>query len=503
MVTQPILHLVLDRLETEEARLLSWGDTGGLFSKHEVLAHINAVAPDQNLEEVLAAMVGQVMIYRVAHSSGKESGYRTRMGEGVHLFRNLRQWFVGQSLFESKALVSDFRFVRRPRTYPRRDRDLPGILRDLVETGVRKEKYEHALKAQVGDFDLSGFQHRATKRILQAYERHRASNVAASGTIVCAGTGSGKTLAFYLPGLSAIVDDIGQDPSHRARVLAIYPRNELLKDQFNEAWLQCQKLNPLLKANGHRCIRIGFFYGDTPDSSDSLKLGRRGDYPHWVRCVTVACPGEMRWLKVDIDAGLERLTCSVCESSTGTDCIALTRRSMRQEVPDIVFTTTEMLNIHLGNPRWQPILGINSPHPPSLVLLDEVHTYSGNHGAQAAYLFRRWMKMAKAAPHFVGLSATLSEAEEFFARLTGVRKSHVRLIEATSEEIVEEGAEYLLALRGDPVSQTALLSTTIQSTMLIHRLLDHPREMRQRIHGEARRSFSQTILMSPTDCSGN
>ncbi len=82
------------------------------------------------------------------------------------------------------------------------------------------------------------------------------------------------------------------------------------------------------------------------------------------------------------------------------------------------------------------------------------------------------MRLSKNRPHFVGLSATLADAETFFANLTGTNSSYVRLIKPSEDEMVEEGSEYLLALRGDPVSQTALLSTTIQAAMLTHRILD-------------------------------
>ncbi|MBU5567902.1 DEAD/DEAH box helicase, partial [Escherichia sp. S69_ASV_4] len=78
--------------------------------------------------------------------------------------------------------------------------------------------------------------------------------------------------------------------------------------------------------------------------------------------------------------------------------------------------------------------------------------------------------------HFVGLSATLSDAERFFADLVGAHKKHVALIEPKFHEMEDEGAEYLLALRGDPVSQTALLSTTIQTSMLARRILDTKRK---------------------------
>ena len=94
------------------------------------------------------------------------------------------------------------------------------------------------------------------------------------------------------------------------------------------------------------------------------------------------------------------------------------------------------------------------------------------------------MKLSNSAPHFVGLSATLSDAESFFANLTGTNPSRVRLVEALPKEMEQEGAEYLLALRGDPVSQTALLSTTIQSAMLTRRVLDHRSKNHQKVLGK-------------------
>ena len=73
---------------------------------------------------------------------------------------------------------------------------------------------------------------------------------------------------------------------------------------------------------------------------------------------------------------------------------------------------------------------------------------------------------------FVGLSATLSNGPQFLEQLTGVPEYRIEVISPAWDEMVEEGAEYALALRGDPVSKTALLSATIQATMLISRMLD-------------------------------
>jgi hypothetical protein len=75
---------------------------------------------------------------------------------------------------------------------------------------------------------------------------------------------------------------------------------------------------------------------------------------------------------------------------------------------------------------------------------------------------------------FVGLSATLRDGARFFARLTGLSEQSSLEVTPGTNEMIAEGAEYLLALRGDPVSRTALLSTTIQASMLLSRMLDQP-----------------------------
>ena len=152
----------------------------------------------------------------------------------------------------------------------------------------------------------------------------------------------------------------------------------------------------------------------------------------------------------------------------------ITRESMKNCVPDILFTTTEMLNQRLSDTSMAHLFGVGpkAVRAPELVLMDEVHTYEGKHGAQVAYLMRRWQRLLDQRLRFVGLSATLREAAQFFAALTGCRSNLVDEVSPRADEIESEGAEYMLALRGDPVSRAALLSTTIQTSMVLQRCLD-------------------------------
>ena len=87
------------------------------------------------------------------------------------------------------------------------------------------------------------------------------------GVVVGAGTGSGKTLAFYLPALAQLAAPGVPSP----RVVAIYPRNELLKDQLATAMQEVRSL----RAAGGRQLVVGAYFGPTPNNATS-EPDRRG-----------------------------------------------------------------------------------------------------------------------------------------------------------------------------------------------------------------------------------
>ena len=118
--------------------------------------------------------------------------------------------------------------------------------------------------------------------------------------------------------------------------------------------------------------------------------------------------------------------------------------------------------------EWGP----EADRPPNLVLLDEIHTYSGTSGAQVAFLLRRWRKLMGRPVAWVGLSATLANAAAFFSDLCGVPLKSVAEVRPDPNDMDRKGSEFQLLLRGDPASQAALLSTSIQSLMLLRRVLN-------------------------------
>lgn len=486
-VRNKFLLSVLDCIEKKESKLLVWGVVDGLFKLDELEDLIEPLldsAYDSGLEEfsnskgVISELLKLKWLVEI-ECQNSDVGYRSRMSETVRLLQRLRQLFPKHSKHangwqEAPNLVADFRFQRRLRQYPRRD--IPkGVVLERLTHVTKKPSILKAAKAVIDpndeDVQLSGFQVRATERILHAIESDEAL-----ATIICAGTGSGKTLAFYLPALSSIASHHqGGNNYAWVKTVALYPRTELLKDQLREVLKRAIDLSSSLKGIS---IRVGAFYGDVLKEAKYLPTSKswkkEGDDYICPSLKCIKCNGEMLWRHSDHIIAKERIECRHCQWEISGDVFPLTRDSLSDRPPDILFTTTEMLNQRLSDNRYNHLfgVGVRARKPPELVLLDEVHTYEGRHGAQVAYLMRRWAYLVERPLRFVGLSATLREASSFFTSLTGARQSLVAEISPHPDEIESEGAEYMIALRGDPVSRAALLSTTIQTTMLLERCLD-------------------------------
>ncbi|PAX88411.1 DEAD/DEAH box helicase [Streptomyces albidoflavus] len=484
-------NLVLNALEDRELPLVSWGITDGSLTEHEVLDVIESLLPkapadvaQMSSQDLLYEFRDRAWLFKVPDTSPAQ--YRTRLAESVRLAAQLRQLFPWQARDEStpwwqsgKRLVADYRLHTAPRRYPQRNIPAATALKELDSQPGWGAVQHLVAQTQIGARDLARFQVEATAAVTAALQRPHSS-----GVIVGAGTGSGKTLAFYLPAFAAMAER-ARPNTFRLHTLALYPRKELLRDQLREALSTARSLQPALLKLGRRPFRLGALYGDTPYRQDDTRLlpGATGRTA-WKRtrdgavCPYLTCPacerGELLWRDADRRSNQERLTClaPACRATIPHGVLALTRKSQEDTPPDLLFTTTEMLNLNSAGGGLSRLLGWQGGAVPSLVLLDEVHTYSGIHGAQTALLLRRWQHAVRKPVAFVGLSATLRDAAGFFARLVGLRDSRVEYIQPTDDSMDHEGREYALALRGDPIAGSSLLSTSIQTAMLFGRMLD-------------------------------
>lgn len=480
---------ILSSLEDQELPLLAWGVVDGFLSKDEVEAAIDAQLdldasnPDVDVhsaDEYLHHLLSAGLLHRIPDAQPR---YRTRLAETLRLLRTLRQlWPPSDASIpawwrNSSALVADYRLRVAPRRYPRRLISPDEALAALQASSGWSEIHAGILKRILGDGRLAKFQLDATASILEGLGAAQLT-----ARIVTAGTGSGKTLAFYLP---AVLDIAGTADATRSgpHTLALYPRNELLRDQAREALLMAHRLGGL-NGPGTRPLRIGLLYGSTPSARDfhggRLRQGWKRVGKGWVApffpCLTDGCRGQLVWRDSDREADTERLICDTCGNATPPEALAITRESIRQNPPDILFSSTEMLSKQATSSGLARTLGWKGSNGTRMVLLDEVHTYSGAHGAQVGLMLRRWRHANRQwgveSPVIVGLSATLRDAGDFFSNLTGADRSNVEVISPAQEELEAISREYGIVLRGDPISGTSLLSTTIQTAMLIERVLD-------------------------------
>ena len=470
----------LDRLllaiEQREMRSLRWGATGVALFEDELVA-LAAQIVDGDPEEAAGELLDRRLLFQIPVPGGSIR-YRSRFAEGVRLLASLRQIFPGRHWEAAPHLIADFRVDLRKRQFPRREHpsgEVIGRLSSKLGWGAQDIEIANSL---LSGLTLAAFQERATEALFSGGAADR-------GVVIAAGTGAGKTLAYYLPVIIRVAREV-RVGEYWTKAISVYPRNELLKDQFAEVLRYVR----LVGDSPSRPLRIGTFFGPTPSNATAESVSRA-----WMRfprrgpavghlCPFATCPecdGRLIWLERDLATKLERLTCEQaledspqCEFTTDPAQVLLTRQSLDDEPPDLLFTTAEMLNRRMSDPSTRGALGLGKPpgRRPLFMLLDEAHTYEGVTGAQAAMVFRRWRHGVGSPVRWAGLSATLKGAPAFFSQLTGVLESVVEEVRPEADEYEERAAEYQLILRGDPVSQTSLLSASIQSSFLLARLLD-------------------------------
>lgn len=500
MMTQDEKRLLCDEvlscLEIREYKLLSWGLLNGYLTFEVVQEAVEkffattsdeellelwqrAVDEGYSLQDILDNLSKRNLVF-TSRNKGK-TRYRTRFAEAVRNMFLLRQRFSSSDWQTASRLVGDLRLSIRRRRYPKRRLDAEQVQDRLNSYDIHSDTLLALLSDGGGGFvKLAEFQAKATETILTCLQQQKQSAV-----FVGAGTGSGKTKSFYLPAMLFIANTLAIEGT---KALALYPRVELLKDQLKEAYREARKLDHVLA----RPIIVAPYFADVPVDADRFRTKKvdwqlSSSHDGWV-CPFFSCPkcgGLMVWKRQDVeqeaqqkDGSYARLTCTdnTCRHVVDQSTLLLTRRQMQAKPPDILFTTTEMLNRNLSDATEHHLFGINVKSPPSLVLMDEIHLNDGFHGAQIAYLLRRWKYLRDRTQRqslcIVGLSATLEDAQTFFSKLTGVPIEDVHVIQPKLEDTYQRSMEYNLVVRNDPGAKTTLLSTSVYATVLMGRVLD-------------------------------
>ena len=294
-ISNKLIEKILDKIEEKEARLLVWGIVDISFSRNEIYQcifditdNINDINEDEKDPDIVFnALIDKQLIFYI-----DSDRFRSRMCETVRLLYHLRQMFprnAGNNWQSAPTLVSDFRLIKRNRSFPKRNISQNELISILDRNNIHQNIIK-SISILSKNMKLANFQIRSTEQILNSLSKN-----IVPGNLISAGTGSGKTLGFYFACLGQISSNIFRNirNDHWLQCLSIYPRTELLKDQLNSIYAEARKLDEFLKSNGKRKISVGALYFDVPENN------------YYV---------QEKWKKIGEDYVCPFLTCIKCSS---------------------------------------------------------------------------------------------------------------------------------------------------------------------------------------------
>ena len=174
-------------------------------------------------------------------------------------------------------------------------------------------------------------------------------SLAGRNVIVATGTGSGKSFSFYVPVVSTAMEaaDAGHDG---VKAVLVYPMNALANAQYEE-------LVGLLIGSG---LKVCNYTGDLmPNKEKALE---------------------------DFAARFGR--------KEPLDCEVIDRKTLRDHGTDVLITNYVMLELALTRREDRQLFPLGQMQGLRMLVLDEVHTYSGRQGADVACLIRRFKQHA-------------------------------------------------------------------------------------------------------------
>lgn len=463
---------LLDAIELAEYPLLRWGITNSSFTDSELKSLISKIAVDGDVESLKNALLVRGLVFETPYGT-----YRSRIAELIRLTLRLRQWFPGKKSDSGKLLIHDIKYHLRPRSFPKRDVVSNSVIESLVAKGLCSD---FDIARAIFPEKISKFQERAITEVSDSLNSDRNESF-----VVASGTGSGKTNAYFIPLFNWLSQEVQRVGHLGVRSIALYPRNELLKDQLSNALGLTQKLNVELKKKSLPMIRLGIWYTDTPKRLSEIKSGYKSGWLKikaegknaftcpFLRCQVCLDAKDLVLLEDDIQKGVSTLRCQnrACDFKVTSDELVYERDFLSKSDGgcEVLFTTTESLNRQLGSVNGDTAFGLSASSKLKSVLVDEAHMYDGLTGAQNAYLFRRLRHRVGRPLTWVSLSATLDNPSVFINDLIGLSTS---VIEPESMELELRGSDYVMAVRHYLESKSSPLSSAIQLAMLMTRILD-------------------------------
>ena len=281
--------------------------------------------------------------------------------------------------------------------------------------------------------------------------------------IVSTGTGSGKSMCFWIPIVSYCLQT-KENEVKGVKALVIYPMNALANSQYND-------IAERLHGTG---ITVAKYTGEMKPTNEEAH----------------------NYLK------------NVLKRKKIYDSEIISRDDVQKTPPDILITNYKMLELILTRHYDRKIFRDNEKDVLKFLVLDEIHTYKGNSGADVAGLIRRVkQRLDIENPICIGTSATIEDTpgvkgniiQQFAEDIFGEEFSENFLIQA--EYLEEDNSLELLNLPTRiQVKENDLddFNGTLGNTLpLIKSLLENPNLIPSTSN---ERTLGELLLKHPTIC---
>ncbi len=504
---------VLRRLEDREQELINFGIYETVVSASEI-----AEEGSEDLSQVRDLLQELKDRYQVL---SVENGYRSRISEIVRLLANVKRRFRPDDIRSAPYLIRSLRVRFKDRYQQDREIPLERVADRLVNPFLRRDVRRNLKRAKDAlhrgmktailgggpaedvpseDVKLTRVQADAFDRIGESYLKQKGGSFVVTGN-----TGSGKTEASLWPLLlSAAEEKLNSAPG--CKVILTYPRKQLAKNQLQRICKYCAHINRDLDNRGRtgkQRLSVGIVFGDTPRDREEIEEG--GYYQDDLVRGNWRCNGNYRELPYfrneNDDPVLFRMNRGhgeIRSTEGGWDDggwvlnrFRPSRKGIREDPPDILVITTEMLHKWLMRPDYAEFFGVGSSFtPPRALVLDEIHLYDTTHGAQIGMLVRRLRHRLREAmreddedeweePLCIGMSATIGDPPRFWGELSGYDAHNVVDLSPSEEDrSLQTGRERLLFLQPETYSRgqrVGSASVAIQAIMCIaHNMVRRP-----------------------------
>lgn len=472
---------ILNVLEDREARLINFG----IF---EIWTDVATLAKTCSVSRTLASESlrkleehGYVMIT-------DSERIRSRMAELAREVRYVKQRFARNDSDKRPFLVRALRIELKNRNKPKRNCRLTQIedeLLDAFDDTVHLKSSLAALGSMLRgrwgqDPSLATFQKQSIEEILGAWIGRSANDA----FVITADTGAGKTEAGLLPLLLGAALD-----AHRGvkgtRAMLIYPRIRLME---NQAQRLVGYLSDFCKESGIQ-LTLGIQTGLVPKAFNELS---EEDSREWIQnqhktwkprgeshrlFPFFSCPQCDSDLLIKPTSGTgspDSLCCETCEWSF--DGWMGSKDSIACNPPHFFLAVTESVHQWMHNSKYGRLFGDDPNYePPRAILADEIHLFSGVHGAQLGYMIQRLLNRVRVndpqnrRPLALGMSATLGKPNKVWGGLIGRDSVHTIAAKAAPHPN-PKAREYFYFVQPEVESRgkdIAGASTTIQSVMCL------------------------------------